>query len=182
RSSGNPGDASRLPPPARRRRDQAATPESCSGSQLKPSPTRQQPLKIALGLAVPAIEAWYLHGTYPQVGEAAWRAGSESGRFPFSVRELKERVYGTERPTLAVEVERATEAARRLSGRLAGFEEFFPGGFGALARDVRSWRGSRYAEYLKTLHGGEPRSGRPESRSRKGLGQAPKPRRRKRRE
>jgi hypothetical protein len=35
----------------------------------------QEPLKIALGLAVPAIEAWLLCGVDPHVTEAAWING-----------------------------------------------------------------------------------------------------------
>jgi hypothetical protein len=52
-------------------------------------------LKVAIGLAVPAIEAWYLVGREHQVGEAAWIAGSAAGKRPFTRPQLKELVYGT---------------------------------------------------------------------------------------
>ncbi|MBC8009702.1 MAG: hypothetical protein H7067_06370 [Burkholderiales bacterium] len=93
----------------------------------------------AMGLAVPAAEAWYLCGQEPIVGEDTWLAGRETGRAPYTRRELKYRVYGTERPNLQQAVASATAAARRHARDLRRLENDFPG-FAALAADLRSWR------------------------------------------
>jgi hypothetical protein len=107
--------------------------------QLKPRSGRP-PLKVAVGLAVPAIEAWYLVGKEHQVGEPAWRAGLASGRLPFTRPKLKERVYGTDRPSLERETQCAVAEARRLIGDMKAIEAAFPVGFGLMAREIRSWK------------------------------------------
>ena len=106
--------------------------------QLRPVQGRPQ-IKIAVGIAVPAIEAWYRCGLDPHVTEAAWIASLPSCPFPYTTRGLKEDVYGTSRPSLELETQRATEEAQRLTQDLQLLEQCFPTGFGALARDVRSW-------------------------------------------
>lgn len=99
------------------------------------------PLKTALGLAVPQIEAWYRVGRDPGVSEPTWIRGLGSQKSPYAGTTLKREVYGTDRPKLAPETKRATEEAQRIvrEGQLPRLEELFPGGFGAFARDVRSW-------------------------------------------
>ncbi len=99
-----------------------------------------------VGIAVPAIEAWYLCGQDPQVTELAWREGQAQGRTPFTRRDLKWRVYGTDRPSLAFEIQRAVECVRRQRGDPRRLEADFPGGFGSLARDLRAWRSGGHPE------------------------------------
>lgn len=106
--------------------------------QLRPVPNRQ-PIRIAIGLAVPAIEAWYLCGRDPNVSENAWVQGLRSGNLPYTKNELKRRVYGMDRPFLRLETQRAAEETRRLADDLAQLERLFPYGFGCLARDVGAW-------------------------------------------
>jgi hypothetical protein len=106
---------------------------------LPPARGRDRVLR-AVGLAVPAIEAWYLCGRDTSVTEAAWVAGQGIGRLPYSRRELKWRVYGTERPSLPVEIRRAVQEVTRHRGDVRRLEFDFPQGFGSLARDLRSWR------------------------------------------
>ena len=93
-----------------------------------------------VGIAVPAIEAWYLCGQDPQVTELAWLDGQTRATPPYSRHDLKWRVYGTDRPSLAFEIQRAVESVRRHRGDLRRLEADFPRGFGALARDLRTWR------------------------------------------
>jgi len=99
------------------------------------------PIKLAVGLAVPAIEAWYLAGHDQHVTETAWILGLQSRKFPYTKNDLKQKVYGTTKPPLPLETERAVEEAERLvqGDNLTLLEQLFPGGFGALARDVRNW-------------------------------------------
>lgn len=93
-----------------------------------------------VGIAVPAVEAWYLCGRDSSVTEGAWTSGQESGRLPYTRAELKLRVYGTDRPSLPFETERAVQEAERHRQDTRRLENDFPG-FAALAHDLRSCRG-----------------------------------------
>jgi hypothetical protein len=94
---------------------------------------------MAVGLAVPCVEAWYSFGLRGDVGEAQWKVALETRKFPYDVKQLKEDVYGTYF-SLERETTRAIEEATRLAQNLQGLELHFPWGFGGLARDMRSWR------------------------------------------
>jgi hypothetical protein len=106
--------------------------------QLRPI-TGRLLLKVALGLAVPAIEAWYRCGIDPHVTEATWVMSLQSRSSPYTKSRLKQDVYGTDRPPLTLEMKRATEEAQRLVKNLDLLARLFPGGFGFLAREVQSW-------------------------------------------
>lgn len=104
--------------------------------RLRPMHGRERVLR-GVGIAVPAIEAWYLCGRDPAVTEATWTAGHERGRRPYSRAELKLRVYGTDRPSLAHEIACALREVERQRPDLRRLEHDFPG-FAALAADVRT--------------------------------------------
>ena len=106
--------------------------------QFRPIPARL-PLKIALGLAVPAIEAWLLCGIDPHVTEAAWFNGMKAGHLPYTKSGLKEKVYGTSHPSLAIETEAMVNAATRLAADFSGLRNLFPMGFGNLESDLKNW-------------------------------------------
>lgn len=91
----------------------------------------------AVGIAVPAMEGWYLCGRDELVTESAWVAGQADGRLPYTRAELKERVYGTSRPTLQLETRVALAAVRWHARDLRRLENDFPG-FAVLAEDVRA--------------------------------------------
>lgn len=112
---------------------------------LPPAHGRKRVLR-AVGLAVPAIEAWLLCGRDTSITEAAWVTGQESGRLPYTRRELKWKVYGTERPTLPHEIKRAVQEVTRHAGDVRRLENDFPQGFGSLARDLRSWQATIEAQ------------------------------------
>lgn len=101
--------------------------------------TGRTPLKVAMGLAVPAIEAWYLCAVESGVSENAWHQGLESDHIPYTNNSLKQKVYGTDRPSIELETEKAREAAQRLAGDLSSLEQQFPIGFGTLAGALRGW-------------------------------------------
>lgn len=109
---------------------------------LPPARGRARVLR-AIGLCVPAIEAWLLCGRDDAVTELAWLQGQVSGRLPYTRRELKARVYGTERPSLHHEIRRALAEVARHRADPRRLENDFPNGFGALARDLRAWKSSR---------------------------------------
>lgn len=106
-------------------------------SMLKEVPTRSR-LKTAIGLATPAIEAWYRYGLDPHAIEVALIRRPDAGTRALRNR-LKQDVYGTDQPGSEMSIARATEEATRLVQILDDFECLFPNGFGALARDIRSW-------------------------------------------
>jgi hypothetical protein len=112
--------------------------------KLPPARGRERVLR-AVGVCVPALEAWLLCGRDTSVTEAAWVHGQASGRLPYTRRELKWRVYGTERPTLPHEMKRAVQEVTRQRGDLRRLENDFPQGFGTLARDLRGWRAALQA-------------------------------------
>ena len=106
--------------------------------RLPPAHGRPRVLR-GVGVAVPAIEGWYLCGRDASVSEAAWTAGQESGRQPYSRAELKWRVYGTDRPSLPHELRCALHEVERHRRDPRRLESDFPG-FAALALEVRGWR------------------------------------------
>ncbi len=105
---------------------------------LPPAHGRDRVLR-AVGLCVPALEAWLLCGRDTAVTEQAWLDGQAANRPPYTRRELKWRVYGTERPSLPHELKRMVQEVSRQHGDVRRLENDFPHGFGALARDLRSW-------------------------------------------
>lgn len=108
-------------------------------TKLGPVPGRSE-LKSAVGLAVPAIEAWYLSGLDPHVSEATWaRKLGQAERITYTRKALKKRAYGTERPTLEIMTRHAVAAATRLVNDLSEVERLFPDGFGSFVNDVRNW-------------------------------------------
>jgi hypothetical protein len=107
-------------------------------NHVKPLAARKE-LKVAIGLAVPAIEAWYLVGKEKQVGEAIWKVGLNSNRPPFTKQSLKKMVYGTDRPSLELETARAVSEAERIIKKIEDLEIAFPAGFGSMAKEIRSW-------------------------------------------
>jgi hypothetical protein len=101
--------------------------------------SQRPPLKTAVGVASPTIEAWLLAGLNVHVTESAWDRGMSSGQRPFTKQQLKQELYGTTRPSLEQERKRMVEAAQRVTVDIAALERIFPTGFGSLIRDLRSW-------------------------------------------
>lgn len=101
--------------------------------------SQREPIKFAFGLAVPALEAWYLCGKDDEVTEQAWLDVLEGNSRRYDRKELKRRVYGTIRPTLPQQTEHALLETTRLKSQMRVLENRFPIGFGNLARMVRKW-------------------------------------------
>ena len=108
-----------------------------TAKKLPPARGRARVLR-AVGVAVPALEAWLLCGRDPVVGEAAWLAGQERGCAPYTRADLKWRVYGTDRPSLPHEINCVHRELERHRADPRRLEHEFPG-FAALAGDVREW-------------------------------------------
>lgn len=97
-------------------------------------------LKTAVGLAVPAIEAWYRCGIDSHVNEATWIRKLLGEQINYTKRSLKMDVYGSHQPGLVKETEAAVQAARRLAENIKVLEVLFPNGFGCLLLELRGWR------------------------------------------
>lgn len=92
-----------------------------------------------VGVAVPAVEGWYLCGRDHTVTERAWVDGQAAGALPYTRAQLKVRVYNTDRPSLAHEIECAMKEVQRHRRDTRRLENDFPG-FEALAKDLRGWK------------------------------------------
>src|SRR6266404_684454 len=102
-------------------------------ARLRALPTRTE-MKTALGLAVPAIEAWYRAGLDPHVNEVAWNRKLLGEDVSYDKRSLKKDTYGSYQPNLNAETTAAIAAARRLTNNFDLLEQLFPNGFGSLIR------------------------------------------------
>jgi hypothetical protein len=98
-------------------------------------------LVCAIGLCVPAIEAWYLCGHDATVTEAAWINGHKSGQKPYSRRDLKLRVYGSATPDLDTQMREALKHANRHAADLSVLRTWFPHGCGTMLKAVSDWTG-----------------------------------------
>ena len=96
-------------------------------------------LVTAVGLCVPAIEAWYLCGHDATVTEAAWINGREAGVLPYSRKDLKQRVYGSTTPDLDTQMQQALTHCARLANNLELLHTWFPHGGGTMLTTVARW-------------------------------------------
>jgi len=96
-------------------------------------------IRIAIGLAVPSLEAWLLCGRDPAVTESVWINGLQNRQEPYTKNSLKHKVYGTDRPGIETLKRFGVQEAQRLVSDLATLEARFPAGFGSFAAEIRSW-------------------------------------------
>ena len=107
--------------------------------ELKPT-GGNPPLRIAVGVASPAIEAWLLCKDHGDISEVSWEKGLVEKRDPYTKLALKKRLYGVDRPSLSLATERMVEAAQTASRNLPLLEARFPNGFGRMLAELRKWR------------------------------------------
>jgi hypothetical protein len=110
---------------------------------LAERPGRPEPPKLAVGLCVPAIEAWYLCGVDPQVTEANWSRMLGQGKASHARAEklrMKAAVFGPHRISRERQIEIAVGHARRLAPDLHRLRQDFPHGFGLFAQEIEAWR------------------------------------------
>jgi hypothetical protein len=94
-------------------------------------------LRVAIGAAVPALEAWLLCAQDPRIDEEAWKRALAGADWPYTRYGLKRELYGTERPGLNHEMNVMVNHAQKLAGRRELLVERFPNGFGPLADALR---------------------------------------------
>ncbi len=110
--------------------------ESRAGDRPVPSP-----LHLAFGLAVPSIEAWCLCGDDRSVSEATWNNSRKQNQTPYTVPDLKRRLYKSDRATVSQKNDIAIKLVQRQAND-RGIEHLtscFPIGFGTLVRMLKEW-------------------------------------------
>ena len=58
---------------------------------------------------------------------------------PYTKGSLKQQLYGTSHPSLAVETEAMKVAAARIAANLLSVGNLFPGGFGSMQINLKTW-------------------------------------------
>jgi len=100
-----------------------------------------RPPQVAIAIATPTIEAWYLCGRSSIANEEACLNALKAGNTSKALRlRLKKDVYGSDRVGRHKQFLRAVEEAERLCGDLAQLEHCFPRGFGTFAMQLRAWK------------------------------------------
>ena len=97
-------------------------------------------LRVAIGLAVPTMEAWLLSRREAGMTEANWRMARKEKREPFTRIQLKEMLYGTKSPGIELETEKMCVHMKEIVADLERFRTAFPDGFGPLHDEIRSWK------------------------------------------
>jgi hypothetical protein len=98
-------------------------------------------LKIAIGVPVPAIEAWLLFGINPHVSENTWIRKQNGEKIVFDRKILKAQLYGVNHISEEKRTQISLKAIERLieSELFDDLEKAFPQGFGSVSNEVKSW-------------------------------------------
>lgn len=102
-------------------------------------PDSRERMKIAIGIATPAIEAWLYCLEDSHVNEVAWLRKLKGEKVGYDRPSLKKNVYGSGRNERDKQ-EKIAAASRKLASNLEQLEQLFPQGFGAMAREIHNWQ------------------------------------------
>ncbi len=144
------GDSDSTPPHTRDHETQADGEPACRLCQIKnlvartladlPARAGQPPLKVAVGMATPVIEAWLLSGDDAHCTEARFRDDHSNGRLTRQTRlDLKIQKYGSLRAGGDIRMQCTLENANRIAGNLEGLQQRFQFGFGHLRNALAQW-------------------------------------------
>lgn len=97
-------------------------------------------LQVALGIAYPCIEAWWLAPLFADVSEKSWAQRTAAGAAQYSKQDLKRRLYGQEFPGIPHATTRMQNGAKRTAAALIETRARFPFGLGSLLADLENWR------------------------------------------
>jgi hypothetical protein len=98
-------------------------------------------MHVAIGCAAPAIEAWLRFGLDPRLNEV-WAGQLGASHRDMAKRQLKRDVYGTDDPSLDLEVSGMEREARRLVARIDDLAQAFPHPFGSMLAAIRRFPGA----------------------------------------
>ncbi len=102
------------------------------------TPTQgKENFKVAIGVAVPASEAWLLCGVNKHASETTWINRQEEKDFSTynDRKRLKAELYGSNIASSETVIKRSTESAERLAANIEQLEILFPEGFGNMANE-----------------------------------------------
>jgi hypothetical protein len=99
----------------------------------------RRPLRIAIGVPVPALEAWLLAGRDGRASEAAWAQARGDRRYWHLKGALKDAAYGGRHLAEVVMAERARTLIRITLRDGDVLRQSFPGGFGPFADAIVGW-------------------------------------------
>ena len=144
------GDSDSTPPHAASHDRLDEAPQDCRLCEIRrlarssieslPARSGQPQLKVAVGMATPAIEAWLLSGLEPNRTEAWFRQEQSLGRLSGQTRRnLKIRKYGSLEASADIKMQRTLENAQRIASDLDGLQDRFQFGFGHLRNDLAQW-------------------------------------------
>ena len=144
------GDSDSTPPHIASHDQLDEVPEDCRLCEIRrlarslietlPARSGQPQLKVAVGIATPAIEAWLLSGFDANCTEAWFREEQARGRLSRQTRRnLKIRKYGSLEASAGIKLQHTLENAQRIAGDLDGLEGRFQFGFGQLRKDLAEW-------------------------------------------
>ncbi len=144
------GDSDSTPPHIASHDQLDEVPEDCRLCEIRrlarslietlPARSGQPQLKVAVGIATPAIEAWLLSGLDANCTEAWFREEQARGRLSRQTgRNLKIRKYGSLEASAGIKLQRTLENAQRIADDLDGLEQRFQFGFGHLRNDLLQW-------------------------------------------
>lgn len=101
-------------------------------------PDGRERMRVAVGIAVPAIEAWLCCLQNSRVNESVWgRRHTEN--ILFDRKSLKKDVYGSDRASRQMIEDGSTRAVQTLIADIEEVKKRFPQGFGKLVEEIQSW-------------------------------------------
>ena len=144
------GDSDSTPPHTREHESHADGDPNCRLCQIKklvaktladlPARAGRPPLKIAVGMATPVIEAWLLSGDDPHCTEARFRDDYSNRKLSRQTRlDLKIQKYGSLQTSADIRMQCTLENAHRIARDIEKLEQRFQFGFGHLRNDLAQW-------------------------------------------
>ena len=144
------GDSDSTPPHTKSHESQADGDPSCRLCQIKkvvesilgtlPDRSGKPPLKVAIGMATPTIEAWLLSKDDVYCTESRFRDDHSNGKLTRQTRlDLKEKKYGSLHASSDIRMRCTLENANRIAEDLKTLEQRFQFGFGHLRKNLDEW-------------------------------------------
>ena len=144
------GDSDSTPPHTSDHEAQADGDPDCRLCQIKklventlgtlPARAGQPPLKVAVGMATPAIEAWLLSGDDAHCTETRFRDDQSNRRLTRQTNlDLKKQKYGSLHASSDIRMRRTLKNAHRIARDIEKLEQRFQFGFGHLRKSLAQW-------------------------------------------
>lgn len=104
-----------------------------------PTRNHKPTLRVAIGIASPAIEAWLLAKENSGINENTWSRGLQSGEPPYTTAQLKLWARQAVPPNTNPSEHHVIQLMKEAISRIEHLERSFPIGLGSLASAIRGW-------------------------------------------